>query len=416
VADCIAASIAREQAVERGTHEKQTRVWKRWQEYTKSIRIRDDDYLEFFSREDRHILIGAFALALREARFSKLPHEQLAAGTVRDSIQYFCTTFRENGHPNPTFDKDGKLAFILQREFRSFKNSDPEEKHQKAIPLSVISKVNKRNSSKLERATGQLATLAIFFSMRSYEYLKVQQAKQQRTKIIRRRNIRFFKGNEQLEHDHPDLEFANCVAITFKQQKKDEKMDTVILMASEDILLCPLRVAAAIVQRIKNYPGCSINSPISIILNGGIIEHVTSQHMIDALMDAASAIGEVKLGIKKEDIGTHSMRSGAAMAMYLGECPVFMIMLIGCWYSDTFLCYIRKQVMEFSQNMAKRMLSCQNFRHVPNVHMRVSQDDPRIRNHPNNAETRKKLVATHLIELGCLLSLSSAREQESECL
>jgi hypothetical protein len=135
VADCIAAAIAPEQAVERGTHKKQTQAWKRWQEYTKSIGIRDDNYLEFFSQEDRHVLIGAFAMALRDARFSKPPHERLAAGTVQDSIQYVCMTFRENGHPNPTFDKDGKLAFILQQEFRPFKSSDPKEKHQKAIPL-----------------------------------------------------------------------------------------------------------------------------------------------------------------------------------------------------------------------------------------------------------------------------------------
>jgi hypothetical protein len=113
--------------------------------------------------------------------------------------------------------------------------------------------------------------------------------------------------------------------------------------------------------------------------------------MIDALRDTASAIGEVKLGIKKEDIGMLLMRSGAAMAMYLRECPVFMIMLIGCWSSDAFLRYIRKQVMESSQNVAKRMLSCQNFRHVPNVHLRVSQDGPRIRNHPNNAKTRRNV-------------------------
>jgi hypothetical protein len=124
-------------------------------------------------------------MALRDARFSKPPHERLAVGTVQDFIQYVCTTFRKNGHPNPTFDEDGKLAFILQQEFRSFKNSDPKEKHQKAIPFSVISEVNKRNSSELERATGQLATLVIFFAMRSCEYLKVQQAEQQRTKIIR---------------------------------------------------------------------------------------------------------------------------------------------------------------------------------------------------------------------------------------
>ena len=65
------------------------------------------------------------------------------------------------------------------------------------------------------------------------------------------------------------------------------------------------------------------------------------------------------------------MRSGAAIAMYLWECPVFMMMLIGCWSSDAFFMYIRKQVMEFSQNVVKMMLLCQNFRHIPDIHMRV---------------------------------------------
>ena len=76
------------------------------------------------------------------------------------------------------------------------------------------------------------------------------------------------------------------------------------------------------------------------------------------------------------------------MAMYLGECPVFMIMLIGRWSSDAFLCYIRKQVMEFSQNVAKKMLSCQNFRHIPDIHLRIPTNNPHIQNHPANVKTR----------------------------
>ncbi len=112
--------------------------------------------------------------------------------------------------------------------------------------------------------------------------------------------------------------------------------------------------------------------------------------MINALRDPVGAIGEVKLGIKKEDVGMHSIRLGAAMAMYLGECPVFMIMLIGHWSSDAFLRFIRKQVIGFSQNVAKRMLSCQNFRHIPDIHTRVQQDDPPIRNHPDNDQDEEK--------------------------
>ena len=142
---------------------------------------------------------------------------------------------------------------------------------------------------------------------------------------------------------------------------------------------------------IKKYTGLSQHTPISTVLNHGIIEHITSDHVIDALRDAVGAIGEARFEFKKEDVGTHSIRSGAAMAMYLGECPVFMIMLIGRWSSDAFLRYIRKQVMEFIQNVAKKMLSCQNFRHIPDVNRRIPSDDPRIQNHPNNAETRKNV-------------------------
>jgi hypothetical protein len=148
-------------------------------------------------------------------------------------------------------------------------------------------------------------------------------------------------------------------------------MGTVTLMTSQDARLCPVRGAAAIVRRIRKYPGSSQDSLILTVTVNRHLEQVMSTHMINALRDAVGAIGEVKLGIKKEDIVTHLIRLGAAMAMYLGECPVFMIMLIGRWSSDAFLRYIRKQVMEFSQNVAKKMLSCQNFRHIPDIHTRV---------------------------------------------
>ncbi len=41
----------------------------------------------------KHILIGAFAMAMREARFLKPTHKRLAACTVRDTVQYVCATF-----------------------------------------------------------------------------------------------------------------------------------------------------------------------------------------------------------------------------------------------------------------------------------------------------------------------------------
>jgi hypothetical protein len=131
-------------------------------------------------------------------------------------VQYVCATFRENGYPNPSIDDNGLPAFILQREIRSSKNTDPEEKHQKAIPISVISELIRRDSTDLEQATGELATVGIFFAMRSCEYLEVAKPNQQRTEILRQRNVRFLQGVEQLGHNHRELEFADCITLTFK--------------------------------------------------------------------------------------------------------------------------------------------------------------------------------------------------------
>jgi len=47
--------------------------------------------------------------------------------------------------------------------------------------------------------------------------------------------------------------------------------------------------------------------------------------------------------------------------------------------------------MEFSQNVATKMIKYQNFRHIPDIHRRIPQDDPRQHNNPNNAETRRNV-------------------------
>ncbi len=283
MADCIAAQVAHEQAVEQGTHEKKALAWCRWTEYMVSIGIKDDDFLENFSQEQGHF-VG-------EARITKTSHDPLAVGTVRGTMQYVSAIFWENGYSSPTLNKDGQLAWILQKEFWSFKNLDPAKRHQAAILLSVITEINKQNSSELEQATAQLVALAIFFAMHSCEYLKVHQLKQQRTEIVRICNIRFFRRGEQLDHNYLKLEYADCISVTFERQKKRQKNE--YNHPDGFGTLWPVRSAVAILKRIKKYPGTSQNSPISTVSNHGIIEHVTSDHVKNVLQDAVGAIDEV---------------------------------------------------------------------------------------------------------------------------
>ena len=168
-------------------------------------------------------------------------------------------------------------------------------------------------------------------------------------------------------------------------------MDTVTQMASRDATMCPVRQEAALVRRIRGYPGATDDTPVSAVWRNDRIEHITSNEMVEALRAAVISIGEDQLGIQACDVGTHSIRSAAAMAMYLGECPVYTIMMIGRWSSDAFLRYIRKQVEQFSHNVSSRMLKFEMHNHLPGVEPRISHMDPRQRNHKDNAETRRNV-------------------------
>lgn len=96
------------------------------------------------------------------------------------------------------------------------------------------------------------------------------------------------------------------------------------------------------------------------------IHKITGIQLLRRIRLAATAIGKDTLGFSPNDLGLHSARSGAAMAMCLAGVPVYTIMLLGQWSSDAFLRYIRKQVKEFSNGISKKMLTHDKFFLIPN--------------------------------------------------
>ena len=161
------------------------------------------------------------------------------------------------------------------------------------------------------------------------------------------------------------------------------------MFRSGDPELCPVRAWAAIVRRVLSYPGTDYDSTVNTIYINNKLKTITSSTARTKLRSAARTIGETKLGFKPDDIGTHSIRSGAAMAMYLDKVPTFSIMMIGRWSSDAFLKYIRKQVEQFSHNVSRRMLNNENFFTTPDFHPTTSRHDTRMPNDPRNFATRQ---------------------------
>ena len=151
-------------------------------------------------------MCGAFAMALREGRFSGPSHGTLVESTVKSSVGYVAQTFRDHDQPNPTHDEDHQLGRLLSRQYRAFKNKDPPPKQQKALPIGVLRVLAELQVTELQRAIIQLSIGGYFFACRSCEYLQVPQAEKRRTDILRIRNIRFFSKGREMSHGDPRLE------------------------------------------------------------------------------------------------------------------------------------------------------------------------------------------------------------------
>jgi hypothetical protein len=256
---------------------------------------------------------------------------------------------------DPRLDGDHKLGHLLQCQLRGYTSTHPPT-NQVAMRASIMCTFNKIALSSFDKAFCELFSSAFFFAMRSCKYVKVSGP--QKTKLLTIRNINFLKGRRRLDHKDPLLHYADCISIAFELQKHDAKHDVITQQRSSDSLLCPVEIWAKIIWRLINYPtthpGTSVNT---FHHSNSTLHYFTGQELLQRLRKAAATVDPEVLGFSPADLGLHS----AAMAMYLLGVPVFTIMLLGHWSSDTFLCYIRKQVQEFSYEISEKMIQHKSF-------------------------------------------------------
>ena len=247
-----------------------------------------------------------------------------------------------------------------------------------AITGSVLRRMHKDARTELDKAISELSIGAFFYACRSCEYTSGDGDR--RTKLLRLRNIEFRRGNRIVPHSDPHLERCETVSITFEYQKRDERDETITHYASGDALLCPVRSWASVVQRVRAYPGATKETHVNAFLDRGEIEYIKGKAVRERIRWAVAAIGKAVLGYGPEDVGTHSIRSGAAMAMFLADTPLFVIMLQGRWSSDAFLRYIRKQVKQFSAGLSAKMVRHEHFFTIPSA----DRFDPRMPGHQHS--------------------------------
>lgn len=228
------------------------------------------------------------------------------------------------------------------------------------MTASILRMFHRLALSPFDKALCELFIGAFFFAMRSCKYVKVHGPR--KTKLLTVKNINFYCGKRCLLHGDPLLHMADCVSITFELQKHDTKNEIITQHHYGNNLLCPIKIWSNIIRQLLSYPSSSPDTNVNTFLQSdSTLHHFTGQELLKWIRFATTTLGPERLGFSPDQLGLHSARSGAAMAMYLAGVPVFTIMLLGHWSSDAFLHYIRKQVKEFSSGISSKMISNENF-------------------------------------------------------
>ena len=212
--------------------------------------------------------------------------------------------------------------------------------------------------------TADLAVGAFFFAMRACEFCKTE--RKGRTKMLELCDITFRDRLKRVvPKTAPDLEKrSHYVTVRFEFQKNKVKADR-RTQGRSDKPLCPVRAWVRVCQRvIETGRDPTKRTPVCEIGDGGTrTVQVTSERVKHLLRLACEHRGGDRgYGMKPSELGTRSIRSGAAMALFLMDHPVEKIMILGRWSSDAFLVYIRPQVLEWTNIMARDMASNRDFR------------------------------------------------------
>ena len=212
----------------------------------------------------------------------------------------------------------------MAAQLRGYSLADPEPTQQQALPAAVVEELAKATES--HRAIGQLVVGAFFFATCSCKYSEASGSP--RTKTLRIGDIIFRLGGEPIRSvDKAVLASANTASVTYRTQKNGQH--------GEQGWAGRIGVAHIGVQPRQGPLGGSGGGTIEPCgdgQNGNAARATTitaGEVLVHLLRAAAIQYGEAWLGFPVTHIETHSLRAGAAMAMFLAGVLVETIQLIG---------------------------------------------------------------------------------------
>ena len=341
--------------------------WKRWLGFARYCG--QHPYLIFLQGTslavERGRVFMAFARSLREGRH-RGTGPGLSGTTIETTLRE-CSKFmvrRKLADPRRETPGQPNINPDIREFLKTCKKEDPPPRPQLALPSSVIHFIAATfTTSPLAslRTTAHLVVMAFFFLLRVGEYTPSWEPRQ--TIPLRKKDIRLWRGNTILDNDADLMTLlqADAVTICLENQKNGTRMSTVHHETTGDPVLDPVRSVAHLIFELRDLPD---TTPLGTYTYNGKLCQVRARAILALVRLAASSCHLAERGYDMTRIGTHSLRSGGAMALKLAGYDHDMIRKLGRWNSDTYLLYIQTQIGSLTAGVARSMARLTWFRNV----------------------------------------------------
>lgn len=339
------------------THATRQRYWRHWGEF---LPPGLNPNIQDLAPAERIALLQGFARRVREGTFGR--GKQVKVGSVQTALGAVGKTIELDGFANP-LHRPGTTNYpaALTMQMETYRREDPATDKQVAVPVSIPNFIflDTRNSNdRRVKAIGELTLIAFYFLLRVGEYTYHGKGAR-RTQQFRLCDLKFFAKGHQIQPETlPKLAgMVDLVSMTIDNQKNGHRGQTLSHHALKD-----------------NNPCCAVHALVSrtidLIQDGAQPEtlicafrespqmawqHVRSKDMVKAVKDAVRIKRTKDNGFDESKVGSHSLRAGGAMALYITKHSAIEIQRAGRWTSTTFMEYIHGQLDVVSKGLAQAM-------------------------------------------------------------
>ena len=148
------------------------------------------------------------------------------------------------------------------------------------------------------------------------------------TRILQKGDINLYRKLRELSNDSGILHLADKVSPTFRTQAKGVK-NAAVTQWRTTTTLCPVHIWAEIIIQLDSYSGTTRDTPLNTVWVERHKTTINSKTTTSSLRAGTLSFGEERLGFSHKEVGTHSIRSGFAMELYLAKVYPETMMIIG---------------------------------------------------------------------------------------